>query len=303
MIIAYTALFHAYFCRNREDFWYKNEDGTPKKIDGDYHYWELSECLLHFYKEKSTPEKANIKLFINLRNKIEHRNLPSFDLEISGYAQALLLNYERFLISEFGSYFALSPNLSLALQITEFASPQHEALNRNRSTYYPDIKEFIQKFCEDLPDEIVQSERFCFKVYLFPKLGNHKNTSDISMEYVKIDPNDEDELEKYESLITLVKEKQISVTDKDLLRAGMVVEQVRKRTGVDFKIYHHTNAWKLFKIRTSNLTPSNYDERYCRFNIPFNSFPYTENWVKFLCEKVRNPVEFEKIKKFNRGRV
>jgi hypothetical protein len=164
MIIAYTALFHAVFERDGIDYWYKKEGGSPKMADDDYRYWELSTCVKEYFKGNRTAETENLRFFIKLRNKIEHRFVPALDLSISGYCQALLLNFERILVKEFGNYFALGQNtLALALQLSEYSTHQQEALKNIQSQHLNRIKDYIVEFRNNLPDKILTSGDFCFR--------------------------------------------------------------------------------------------------------------------------------------------
>jgi len=89
-------------------------------IDGDKYAWDISECIKIYYGGRTLPEVENLKFFIKIRNKIEHRFIPVLDLTFSGKYQALLMNFESLLINEFGTYFALGANLALALHYSPF---------------------------------------------------------------------------------------------------------------------------------------------------------------------------------------
>ena len=296
MVIAYTALLHAIFERNRIEYWYKEEDGSPKITDGDYRYWELKTCVNKYYKGNQTPETENINLFINLRNKVEHRFIPALDSTISGYCQALLLNFERLLIKEFGNYFVLGQNnLALSLQLTEYSSRQQKVLRSIQSKYYDDIRDYISNYREGLPDNILVSSKFCFRAFLIPILGNHAKSSDIAIEFVHFDPDNPEEMEQYDKQVAFIKQKRVQVADQGKLMPTDVARIVSERTRVDFRVHHHTRAWKLYKVRPSKPSPDKCDVKYCQFSVPFKSFIYTEAWVEFLCEKVQNPEELERI--------
>ncbi|MCL4354845.1 DUF3644 domain-containing protein, partial [Patescibacteria group bacterium] len=81
MTIAWTALLHSYFEKNKIKYFYKQENGRFIKIDGECKAWELGESVSHIFDEND-PIRKNIELFIKLRNKIEHRNLPGIDQEL-----------------------------------------------------------------------------------------------------------------------------------------------------------------------------------------------------------------------------
>lgn len=111
MIIAWTKLFHAYFQSEiGERYFYKEKNGRYKKVDGEKRAWELKEYIKEYQKSnKSYPQLsdsvvANLHFFIGIRNKIEHRywDSSSLDILLFGECQALLYNYENFLITIFG---------------------------------------------------------------------------------------------------------------------------------------------------------------------------------------------------------
>jgi len=121
MIVAWTALFHAVFFRNRIKPYYRRKGSTRRyeRVEGDYKTWELSECLQQFYKDQNPAPRKNLEFFIDLRNKIEHRFLPELDIEIFGECQALLMNFEALLAAEFGSKQALVGGTTLCSPILQ----------------------------------------------------------------------------------------------------------------------------------------------------------------------------------------
>lgn len=108
MNIAWTALFHAIFENDSIDYFYKLEDGNYEIIDGDKKAWDLKSCLKQANTIISPAEIANLKLFIKLRNKIEHRYVPGIDLYIIGECQALLLNFEKLITKKFSNFYSLN---------------------------------------------------------------------------------------------------------------------------------------------------------------------------------------------------
>ncbi len=303
MIIAYTSLFHAIFERKATQYWYLESNGTPKKIDGDLCYWELSSCIKEYYHGQNTPETSNLKMFIRLRNKIEHRFAPVLDSDISGYCQALLLNFEKLLIKEFGEYFALGQHLAIALQLSEY-SPQHrQTLHHIQAQQYKEVRDFIHDYRHALPEQITQSQNFCFRAFLIPIIGNHRKNSDVTIEFVKYDPDNPEEMAMYDKQVAFIREKQIQVADQGKLIPKKVVALVKQRTGIDFSINDHTKAWKLNKIRTTPPKPETCNIQYCQYSEAFSQVVYTQAWVDFLCEKIQDTQEFEKIKTYRSATI
>ncbi len=298
MIIAYTSLFHAIFERKSIPYWYLESADIPKKNDGDFRYWELNSCIKEYYQGLTTPETSNLKMFIELRNKIEHRFAPVLDSEISGYCQSLLFNYEKLLIHEFGEYFGLGQHLAIALQLSEYSPQYRQTLQHIQAKQYQEIKNFIHSYCHALPEQITQSQDFCFRAFLIPIIGNHKNSANIAIEFIKYDPDNPEEMAIYEKQVALIREKQIQVADQGKLTPKQVVELIKQRTGIDFKISHHTNAWKLYKIRENQPKPETCKSQFCQYSVPFKQVIYTQAWVDYLCKKVKDPQEFERIRTY-----
>jgi len=298
MTIAYTALFHAIFERNGTGYYYKNNDGTDKVIDGDKYAWDITECIKQYFGGRVSDEAENLKFFVLLRNKIEHRFIPALDLAFSGKCQALLFNFEELLVNEFGHYFALGQNLVLALQFSVYSAEQQRALRKVQASEYETIRKYAEAYDAMLPDEITQSMKYSFRAFLIPKIGNHASSSDIAIEYVKYDPNNPEDMEKYERQIALLKEKVIQVADQGKLRVKDVVKQVKENTGLHFTTSYHTNAWKLYKVRPKGYSGNGCKTEYCQFSEAFRDYVYTTGWVDFLCKKLRVNEEYEKIKAF-----
>jgi hypothetical protein len=300
MIIAHTALFHAIFERNGTEYWYLNPDGTAKEIDGDKFAWDISECVRFYTQGNITPQSENVKFFINIRNKIEHRFIPALDITFSGKCQALLMNFESLLVSEFGGFFSLGISLALALQFSVFAEDQQKALRRIQSKEYEVIRKYSDAYDANLPDDITQSMLYSFRAFLIPKVGNHAKSSDAAIEFIKYDQNNPDEMEKYEKQVAFIKEKQVRVpvADQGKLKPSDVVKFVTEMTGIRFTLDHHTRAWKLYQVRPQRRIPEGCRIEYCQFNEAFEQFVYTQEWVAFLAAKVLNPDEFERIKAY-----
>ncbi len=223
--------------------------------------------------------------------------MPALDLTISGYSQALLLNFEKLLTKEFGDYFVLAQNnLALALQLSEYSSRHQEALRSIQADNFERVQEYINSYKEGVPDNILVSGDFCFRAFLLPILGNHAKSSDIAVEFIKYDPDNPEEMAQYEKNIAFIKQKRVQVADQGKLRPSDVVRKIRERIGIDFSIYLHTCAWRFYKVRPKEIKPEECKVEFCQYNVPFNSYIYTEKWVDFLCEKLQDEEELNKIR-------
>jgi len=125
------------------------------------------ECIRQFYKDQNPAQRKNLEFFVGLRNKIEHRFLPELDIEIFGECQALLLNFEAALASEFGDKQALVSGLPYALQFSRTMMPvQQKAVRGAARQHLQTVRKFVSDFRSSLSDDVQSDESFSFKVFL-----------------------------------------------------------------------------------------------------------------------------------------
>lgn len=297
MVIAWTSLLHAFFEHEGIDYYYY-ENEKRKSIDGDDKAWELSKCIDEC-KELSHAAKENIKLFIALRNKIEHRFAPAFDLDICGECQALLLNFEELLTSTFSDYYSLNSVLSIPLQVLTVREPwQYEILRKTQNKHYNELKNFIDNYRASLSDDIFADNQFSFRVYLISKTGNHRSSADRAIEFIKYDPANPEQFRDIEKDIALIKEKRVQVANPGQLMPKEVSVLVEERLGKPFSVVLHTKAWKYYNVRQRGKQAEGCKTEYCHFDIPHRDYVYTQAWVDFLVEKLSDDSEYERVKSF-----
>lgn len=301
MSIAWLALFHAIFERKRIKYFYR-KNSRFVIIDGERKAWELGECVKKHYKDQNNPVRKNLDFFIKLRNKIEHRFLPQLDNDIFGECQAMLTNFENLLISEFGEEHAIKNNLVFALQFSSILQEkQQQALKIKESKGYKNVKQFIENYRGHLSDNVRNNLNYSFKVFLIPKIGGHEGTSDVAIEFVKYDPTKPEEIEKYQKFLIGIKEKQVSMQG---LRAGKVCEKVsnalksKMPQNWQFNPSHqHVKCWKYYKVRPPKISssPEKTNRQYCFYNSNYNSYEYTEEWVRLLINELSKEEVYKKI--------
>lgn len=108
-------------------------------MDGEKKSWELAECIQEYQKMNKTypnlsdPVVANLRFFIGIRNKIEHRywDGSSLDILLFGECQALLFNYESFLVALLGEEYSINTCLSYALQFSHLRAKERLQAQRD----------------------------------------------------------------------------------------------------------------------------------------------------------------------------
>lgn len=294
MNIAWTSLFHAMFERQGIKYFYRKKDSNRYVyVDGEKKAWELSDCINEYFEDRNPPCRENLKFFVRLRNKIEHKFLPALDPEIYGECQALLLNYEKLMTQEFGNEFGLSESLAIPLQLLSINPDwRNKVLKKIQSIEYKTVKEYIDIFRDSLDETVWGNSEYSFRVFLVPKLGNRQTSSDLAVEFVHYDPKKPEEMEKYKNVVAFIKETQTQVVNPGKLKPGDVSQKIRKALGIAFHpSAHHARCWKYYEVRPESNSdqPDKTTTKYCQYDPVHEDYVYTEEWVEFLKSELSDP--------------
>lgn len=282
--IAWLALLHSVFEKRKKIYFYYQKDWKKfEKIDGDKKAWELDKSAKEFFWNKS-PEYINICFLIKLRNKIEHRFMPYIDNDISGECQASLINFEKVLISEYWEKYSLIETLYIPLQFS------------NKKRLLPvekderKVLDFISDFRDNIDPGITQQQEYSFKMFILPKIGNQRKADDLSVEFVKFNPKDPSDMEKYEKLLIWIKDKQVGVANQWKYRPGKILEILKKITWIKKNPTWHTKMWKKYNVRPWK-TSMNYkicDTKYCQYDEASTTkdYVYTDEWIELLVTEI-----------------
>ena len=277
--IAWTSLLHASFEKKKIKYYYKDKKkSTPKRIryekrDGENKAWELLQCIKQAFSTNNSTYK-NLDFLYKLRNKIEHRFLPQIDMEVLGECQACVLNFERFLVSEFGERHSIVGEFCVPLQMT-LGVRELPKLEKNK------ILTFINNYRNSLSDDLVDDQNFATKFYLMPKIGNHKNSSDYAFEFIKIDDLSEDEKVKLNKFVIGIKNKRFEVEKKKYLPSE-IWKHLQNLGYDDFKQHQHTQLWKNNDAKNSEK----------KFGVQVaNTWYWYQNWLNYVikyCEETND---------------
>jgi hypothetical protein len=302
MIIAWTALFHAIFCKQGRRPWY-TKGGTGRgmryaRVDGEPKHWDLAECLTQYYQDHHPPERRNLQFLLGLRNKIEHRHLPELDPALYGECQAALMNFEELLVDEFGHRYGLTESLAVSLQFSQ-ATPDERAraIRKLAASRVKGVLEYIETFRGGLPTDVLSSTKYSFNVYLIPKIANRQNAADIAVEFIPYNATSPEEMQQLTKVVALLKEKQVPIVNADLIRPGQVVEMVGKHLSFPFKMHHHTSAWKYYKVLPDlqSARPEQTKSDYCVYDKAHRDYLYTQAWVKLLVKDLSDPKKYKDV--------
>lgn len=298
MVIGWTALFHAIFLRRNTRPYYRIPGSRRfQKIDDDYRCWELTECLRQFFKTDNPAERKNLEFFVGLRNKIEHRSLPTLDPEIFGECQALLINFESLICAEFGDRYAIHGGLSLTLHFSRFPQKLKGAKTGSKTAKnFRIVMAYVEQFRSSLSTEVCSDLGYSFKVYLVPKVGTHASKDAIAVEWVKYDPTKPEEMKEYDKIVALIKPKEVRVANLDLLRPREVAQKVAAAIGKPFNVgHHHVICYRHFNARPAKgaSDPKACDTRYCVYDVAHRDYLYTQEWVDHLEKSLSDSATYD----------
>ena len=309
MVISWIALFHAIFFRQKKKPYHKKNNRFVKK-DGDYCYWGLSTCITKYFgADVNNPIRKNLEFFVPLRNMVEHKSIPEIDSDIFAECQAMLLNYDKIMEKEFGTKYCLRESLSFALQLYPSSKSLNNAIIANPST--KPIVDFIKAYQSGITTDIINSGEYAFKAFLI-QVANRQTKNTLPIQFVAYDKLDDTQKNNVNRVAALVKNKfvQVPVTNKDLLKPGIVVEKVQTALGNPkitkngkekdrFNMDTHTRCWKKYQVRpeNGNQNPELTKPEYCVYDQPNDTYLYTEDWADYLIEEMAKEEEYNSLYK------
>jgi len=252
MHLAWLYLLHAEFTRDGVDFryWDRQKKKRLVKVDGEAKLWELQKSMAHRWPSTSDPVRANLDLFIKVRNRLEHRYAStnaSLLLALSGHAHALLVNYETELTQQFGTTHSLASELRVPLFIGSFTEEGEQALVDLRGQLPPDLQSFLTKFESGLDPAVSADPRFEFRLRTSLELAS-KSGASLALQFTRLEDMSAEERASVEAMgergQVIIRDKIRAVASVDMLLPKAVVKEVRSRLPFEFKMHHFVAAWK-----------------------------------------------------------
>jgi Domain of unknown function (DUF3644) len=234
MHLAYLYLLHAELTRDHVDFRYRRRDNPRRleRVDGEPKRWELAKCVAHRW-EADHPVRRNIEFFIALQNKIEHGYASKSDLALtvalSGHAQALLLNFEEELLTQFGPDASLSTRLRFPVFVGSFTDTGEATLRRPRTSLPGPLRRFIAEYQAGLPAEVTNDQRYELRPRIVNELAK-RDPDALAVQFTRYDDLSDAEKQAVEQLgrkgLVIVREQQRAVLNHQLLKPRQVVAHV-----------------------------------------------------------------------------
>lgn len=305
MHLAWLYLLHAELTRDNVDFRYHRTD-NPRllvKVDGEPKRWELARCVANRWSSQEDPVRLNIEFFVGLRNRIEHRyarQQSSLSVALSGHAQAMLLNYEDELTTEFGSSTSLANRLQFPIFVGSFTDAGVKTLQRLRRQLPSALRNYIADYTSGLSTEVERDPRFEFRLRVVNELAP-KDPEALPLQFTKYHELSTGERAAIEDMgrkgMVITKERKRNIVGYGLKKPTRVVAEVAAAIPFKFTMGNFTAAWKALGVRppTGDLHPEITDEKYCTYDERHNDYGYTAAYIQKLIRECSTEQRFRAL--------
>jgi hypothetical protein len=299
MIRAWLYLLQAEFQRDKTDDRYRNPEGKLVRLKGGEHKrWDVTECVHHAYPQENDPVRVNLKLFILLRNKVEHRFEQALKEIAGGKAHALVINYERRPTEVFGAEQSLGDKLRFPIFVESITATAERRQSLAETRALRAARTILSKFDADLDPMVLDDTKYDYRVRLVPTTASQA-ASQAAVEFVNLDAVTDEQrqalIEAGRTGAVITKPRLVPVASKDDMLPKKVVAEVDAQVPYKFTMGMHTAIWKKLKVRPEgDVRPGVVtDDRYCLINGPTNQYVYTPAWVKKVVREVGTAEKFE----------
>ncbi len=292
MHLAWLYLLQAEFTRDDIDYrhWRKDKPYLLERVDGEPKRWDLSHSVKYRWPDERDPVRANILFFIRLRNRVEHRyarEQQAMAAAVSGHAQALLLNYEAELSSQFGMASSMATRLRFPVFVGSFTSEGEQALRKLRKTLPAAVRTFIADYDAGLDASITDDPRYELRLRVTQELAP-KDPDALAIQFTRYDDMTDEQKAAVEQLgkkgAVVIKERLRNVAGADELSPKQVVAAVQARIPYRFTSDDFHRAWKALKVRppSKDPHPERTDEKYCTYYKRHGDYGYRPAYVEKL---------------------
>lgn len=298
IVRAWLYLLQAEFQRDKVDHRHRTDDGELVFINGEAKLWEVGQCVKHRFPAGNDPVRANLELFILMRNKVEHRYEQALKEVAGGRAHALVINFEQHLTTVFGLKHSLAHRLRFPLFVESITSPDKQpTLAATRALRA--ARTMLSRFDSNIDEAVLDDNRYDFRVRLIPTTSS-KMSVDAAYEFVNLDHVSDEErvtlVEAGKAGKVITKVKSVPVAAKGTMLPKAIVAAVQNRVPYEINYAIHTRMWKHFKLHPSRWQPPEGGptvEKYCVAVEPTRSYVYTAAWVEKIVREIGTVEKFE----------
>ena len=290
LVTAWNALCIAILQKHSEEWRKTDESGVPIQIDGVDQALDTGQLVAKvFPEEEHLGIRQNLRTWIDLRNSVAHRHLPTLDYVVIPNAQAALLNFENTIVREFGPSFAIAERLSVPLQLSGFREPGVLASRKKLQASLPlDVQLLLAQPELDHPS-LGSDETFLLRVAFIPVVPASMTSPDAIAYFARPGEVPDAITESIGQYLVLPK----GYTARPSILPTEVVKVVQERTGYRFNTNLHAEAARRFGARPRRGEPdATIDIRLAEWISAHKRHLYTQAWIDLLANKLSTPEGF-----------
>ena len=290
LVTAWNALCIAILQKRNEEWRKMDESGVPIQIDGVDQSLDTGQLVAKvFSEEEHLGIRKNLGIWIDLRNSVVHRHLPTLDYVVIPHAQAALLYFENTVVREFGPAFAIAERLSVPLQLSGFREPGVLASRKKLQASLPlDVQLILAQPELDHPS-LGNDETFMLRVAFIPVVPASTNSPDAIAYFAKPGEVPDAITESIGQFLVLPK----AYTARPNILPTEVVKAVQERTGYRFNTNLHAEAARRLGARPPRGEPDRtLDIRLAEWISAHKRHLYTQVWIDLLVDKFSTPEGF-----------
>jgi len=139
--------------------------------------------------------------------------------------------------------------------------------------------------------------RYEFHVYLIPQTGS-KTEADVAMRFIRLEDLSADERAQLEQMRTIVRDRQVPVSNAGKHKPSDVSRKVSEVLGVRFSpAWDHVKAWKHYKAHpeTGATNPKRTRSQYCVYDEVHGDYVFTDASIQLLTTELRDPDAFKLV--------
>ncbi|MGB5148857.1 MAG: DUF3644 domain-containing protein [Mycobacterium sp.] len=207
-------------------------------------------------------------------------------LAVGGRSQALLLNFEEELTTQFGVGHSLATKLRFPVFIGSFTTEGQQALERLHAKLPKELKQFIVRSANSLPDAVREDEKYDMRLRVFLELAKNP-AAGLAIQFVRAaDMTAEQKALLENTGVVIIREQQRDVSNRGWLKPQHVVRAVAVSIPFKFNMSHFIKAWRAESVRPrrGGPHPETTVERYCRYDEPHRDYTYSQAYVDHLAK-------------------
>ena len=290
LVTAWNALCIVMLQRREEAWRTIGDDGEVETVNGAERALETSDLVQKAFPDDSQLGlRQNLRLWIELRNSVAHRHLPTLDYLVIPHAQAALMNFENTVVDEFGASYGLAERLSVPLQLSGFREPGVLSSRKKLQSSLPlDVQHLLAQPELDHP-ALGSDDTFLLRVAFIPVVPSSTNSPDAIAYFAKPGEVPEAISDSIEQFLVLPK----GYTTRPSILPTEVVRTVQERTGFKFNTNLHAEAARRLGARPPQGEPdATVNIRLAEWISAHKRHLYTEAWIELICERLSTPGGF-----------